>query len=209
MYTSGPICSHRGREGRSHKLARIPIPPSELLLQSTRNKNKAGLFFFEYLSRHPSFDIMVKFGPTVGGNGGAEFKSFRERPVEQLDVWYGNGTGDNVNKYTILRGLRIRWAGGEQSRPIGYCPDEEEARVLHTSFDSERNGDDLLESMDIYGSASRVDSLRLVTKDEMDHFEAGGVGGDKCAQPADGRKLYGLYGRAGDDIDKLGAVFDH
>lgn len=63
--------------------------------------------------------------------------------------------------------------------------------------------------MDIYGSASRVDSLRLVTKDEMDHFEAGGVGGDKCAQPANGRKLYGLYGRAGDDIDKLGAVFDH
>ncbi|EAW19517.1 uncharacterized protein NFIA_025910 [Aspergillus fischeri NRRL 181] len=129
---------------------------------------------------------MVNCGPTIGGNGGSEFKSFRERPVEQLDVWYGNGSGDDFNKYTILRGIKIRWAGGEQSRDIGHCPEKEERGVLHTSFDFERNGNDPLEWMDIYGSASRVDSLRLVTKDEKDHFEAGGVGGDKCVQPANG-----------------------
>jgi hypothetical protein len=46
-----------------------------------------------------------------------------------------------------------------------------------------------------------------VTHDEKEHFEPGGIGGTKCVQPADGRMLYGFYGRAGNDIDKLGAVF--
>ncbi|KAJ5471442.1 hypothetical protein N7530_008799 [Penicillium desertorum] len=64
-----------------------------------------------------------------------------------------------------------------------------------------------LDWMDLYGSTSRADSLRLVTCDEHDYFEAGGIGGTKSIQPAEGRKLYGFYGRAGHDIDQLGAIF--
>jgi hypothetical protein len=78
---------------------------------------------------------------------------------------------------------------------------------MHTSFDFERNGDGPLDWMDIYGSSGRADSLRLVTQDETDYFEAGGIGGDKCIQPAHGRKLFGFYGRAEGDIDQLGAIF--
>jgi hypothetical protein len=129
--------------------------------------------------------------------------------VEQLDAWYGKGT-DPFNEFTILRGIKIRWAGGEESPMIGHCPGDNETGVLHTSFDFENNGYDTLEWMDIYGSTGRVDSLRLVTRNERDYFEVGGVGGDKCVQrPAHGRNLHGLYGRAGSDIDKLGGIFKY
>ncbi|KAH2009012.1 hypothetical protein KXV97_001566 [Aspergillus fumigatus] len=150
---------------------------------------------------------MVKKGPTTGGNGGSEFNLYsRDEPVEQLDIWYGLGTGPDFDKYTVLKGLRVRWAGGGQDQ-VGDCFDDEQDRILHTSFDFERYGNDPLDWMDLYGSTGRVDSLRLVTHDEKDHFEAGGIGGTKCIQPAGGRTLYGFYGRAGHDIDKLGAVF--
>ncbi|KAF7589392.1 hypothetical protein BBP40_004335 [Aspergillus hancockii] len=149
---------------------------------------------------------MVRKGPTIGGNGGAAFELWREnKPVEQLDVWYGAGSGD-FNKYTILKGIKVRWAG-ENPGQAGYCPEQDEDRILHTSFDFE-HGNDPLKWMDIYGSTGRADSLRLVTQEERDYFEAGGIGGDKCIQPANRRKLHGFYGRAGDDIDKLGAVFN-
>ncbi|GIJ84900.1 hypothetical protein Asppvi_003751 [Aspergillus pseudoviridinutans] len=147
---------------------------------------------------------MVKKGPTTGGNGGSEFNLYsRDEPVEQLDVWYGQGTPPDFDKFTVLRGLKVRWAGDGDDQ-AGCCPDDEQERILHTSYDF---GNDSLDWMDIYGSTGRVDSLRLVTHNEKDHFEAGGIGGTKCGQPAGGRKLYGFYGRAEKDIDKLGAVF--
>jgi hypothetical protein len=150
---------------------------------------------------------MVKKGPTTGGNGGSEFNLYsRDEPVKQLDVWYGHGSGPDFDKFIVLRGLKVRWAEGGQDQ-IGYCPDDEQYDPMHTCFDFERNGDDPLDWMDIYGSTGRVDSLRLATQDERDHFEAGGIGGTKCVQPAHGRRLYGFYGKAGHDIDKLGAVF--
>jgi hypothetical protein len=149
---------------------------------------------------------MVKKGDPVGGEGGGAFEIYRDKPVEQLDVWYGAGSGPEFDKFTVLKGIKVRWAGGESSA-VGSCPPDETQRILHTSFDFERNGNDPLDWMDIYGSTGRVDSLRLVTQDERDYFEAGGIGGDKKFQPANGRKLYGFFGRAGDDIDKLGAVF--
>lgn len=156
---------------------------------------------------------MVKKGDPIGGNGGDEFDLFRDMPVKQLDVWYGRGSGDGFEKYTVLRGIRVKWADDEQG-DAGFCPPGEQQRILHTSFDFERNGNDPLDWMDIYGSngstvaAGRADSLRLVTRRERDYFEAGGIGGDKRIQPADGRKLYGFYGRAKNDIDQLGAVFN-
>ena len=125
--------------------------------------------------------------------------------MEQLDVWYGSGSGE-FDKYTVLRGIKVRWSDGHEGC-AGYCPKDEQERVLHTSFDFENNGNDPLEWMDIYGSTGRADSLRLVTENEKDYFEAGGTGGDKYIQPAHGRKLYGFSGRAGDDIDMLAAVF--
>jgi hypothetical protein len=150
---------------------------------------------------------MVKWGTTVGGNGGTEFEIFNgNTPVEQLDVWYGTGSGP-AEQYTILKGIQVRWAGGKNSRPVGSCPPGEQQSILHTSFDFECNGNDPLNWMDIYGSTSRVDSLRLVTQDESDYFEAGGIGGTKSTQPAQGRKLCGFYGRAGQDIDQLGPIF--
>ncbi|KAG2417441.1 hypothetical protein HFD88_008660 [Aspergillus terreus] len=150
---------------------------------------------------------MVKKGRAAGGQGGTPFELRRDKPIEQLDVWYGAGHGPDVDKFTVLKGLQVRWAGGEYSDAVGTCPPDEEERILHTSFDFERGGDDPLEWMDIYASTARVDSLRLVTQDERDHFEAGGTGGDKQVQPAHGRKLYGFYGRADADIDQLGAIF--
>ncbi|KAJ5471269.1 hypothetical protein N7530_008626 [Penicillium desertorum] len=151
---------------------------------------------------------MVKKGTAVGGNGGGPFElSHGNTPVEQVDVWYGSGSGAPVEKYTVLKGIRVRWAGGDLSRPAGSCPQGEQERILHTSFDFDRNGNDPLDWMDIYGSASRADSLRLVTRREKDYFEAGGIGGTKTAQHGEGRKLCGFYGRAGDDIDQLGAIF--
>ncbi|KAJ5941831.1 hypothetical protein N7516_001999 [Penicillium verrucosum] len=149
---------------------------------------------------------MVKKGPTVGGNGGSEFNLWsNDTPVAQLDVWYGRGSGVEFEKYTVLKGIKVRWADNDVDL-VGSCPPEQQD-PLHTSFDFENYGDDPLEWMDIYGSTGRADSLRLVTRDEKDFFEAGGTGGGKCTQPAQGRKLYGFYGRAGYDIDQLGAVF--
>ena len=113
----------------------------------------------------------------------------------------------DFERYTILRGIKVKWADDDWDG-AGYCPPEEEQRILHTSFDFERNGNDPLDWMDIYGSTGRADSLRLVTQHEKDYFEAGGIGGDKGIQPAYGRKLYGFYGRAGNDIDQLGAIFN-
>ncbi|KAJ6118184.1 hypothetical protein N7471_014061 [Penicillium samsonianum] len=149
---------------------------------------------------------MVMPTTPVGGNGGAPFKlSNGNIPVEQLDVWYGSGSGVDVEKYTILRGIRVKWADGKYDA-AGFCPSQEQDRVLHTSFDFENHGKDPLDWMDIYASTSRVDSLRLVTHNETDYFEAGGIGGTKSVQPAKGRTLYGFEGRAGWDIDKLGAI---
>jgi hypothetical protein len=159
---------------------------------------------------------MVKKGEPVGGNGGDAFDLFRDQPVKQLDVWYGRGSGDGFEEYTVLRGIRVKWADDEED-DVGFCPPGEMQRILHTSFDFERNGNDPLDRMDIYGSTGpsgpsgptgRANSLRLVTRRERDYFEAGGIGGDKRIQPADGRKLYGFYGRAKNDIDQLGAVFN-
>ncbi|KAL2827348.1 hypothetical protein BDW59DRAFT_160314 [Aspergillus cavernicola] len=156
---------------------------------------------------------MVVKGPTIGGNDGSAFELWREnKPVEQLDIWYGPGTGDNFKQYTILKGIKVRWAGdkhGQEEGHAGYCPNEDKERILHTSFDFESNGNDPLEWMDIYGSTGRADSLRLVTHNERDYFEAGGIGGEKRVQPAGGRKLHGFYGKAGDDIDQLGGVFNN
>lgn len=150
---------------------------------------------------------MVKKGPTVGGKGGAPFELLDgNTPVEQVDVWYGSGSAP-VEQYTILKGIQVKWAGGKPSPPVGSCPQGEQERILHTSFDFEHNGNDPLDWMDIYGSASRADSLRLVTRQDKDFFEAGGIGGTKSSQPAPGRKLCGFYGRAGHDIDQLGAIF--
>ncbi|OGE47383.1 hypothetical protein PENARI_c046G11472 [Penicillium arizonense] len=149
---------------------------------------------------------MVQKGPAVGGDGGSPFDLLNgNRPVEQLDVWYGSGSGD-ADRYIVLKGIKVRWPDGKTGQ-VGSCPPGDQPSPLHTSFDFERNGNDPLDWMDIYGSTGRADSLRLVTHDETDYFEAGGIGGGKCIQPAQGRKLYGFYGRAGFDIDKLGAYF--
>jgi hypothetical protein len=166
---------------------------------------------FGYLSRKSLFQslfhIMVLEGDTVGGTGGSPFRLFNgDTPVEQLDVWYGKGS-PSAEQYTVLKGIKVRWADNTISRPAGSCPEEEQKEILHTSFDFEDNGNDPLEWMDIYASTSRVDSLRLVTRNEKDYFEAGGVGGTKSAQHAHGRKLYGFQGQAGSDIDRLGAIF--
>ncbi|KAJ6089233.1 hypothetical protein N7467_004449 [Penicillium canescens] len=151
---------------------------------------------------------MVKKGTAVGGNGGSKFElSCGNTPVEQLDVWYGSGSGVDVEKYTVLKGIEVKWADGKTGH-AGSCPSQEQQRILHTSFDFERNGNDPLNWMDIYGSTSRADSLRLVTHDENDYFEAGGIGGTQSIQPAQGRTLCGFFGRAGDDIDQLGAIFN-
>jgi hypothetical protein len=149
---------------------------------------------------------MVKKGTPVGGNGGTEFELSRgNTPVEQLDVWYGSGSAP-AEQYTILKGIKVKWADGKTGQ-AGSCLPEKQQRILHTSFDFERNGNDPLDWMDIYGSTSRADSLRLVTHDESDYFEVGGTGGTQSIQPAQGRKLCGFFGRAGEDIDQLGAIF--
>ena len=149
---------------------------------------------------------MVEYGPTVGGNGGSDFRLLDgNTPVEQLDLWYGSGSAP-VQQYTVLKGIKVKWPDGKIER-AGTCPSEEQDRILHTSFDFEKNGNDPLNWMDLYGSTSRADSLRLVTQDESDYFEAGGIGGTKCVQPAQGRKLCGFYGKAGEDIHQLGAIF--
>lgn len=149
---------------------------------------------------------MVKKGPSVGGNDGGSFELLDgNTPVEQVDVWYGQGTRP-ADQYTILKGIAVKWADGKTGH-AGYCPPGEQERILHTSFDFEHNGNDPLDWMDLYGSNSRADSLRLVTREEKDFFEAGGFGGTKCPQPAHGRKLYGFYGKAGDDIYQLGSIF--
>ncbi|KAL2833571.1 Jacalin-like lectin domain-containing protein [Aspergillus pseudoustus] len=153
---------------------------------------------------------MVQKGPTVGGNGGSPFEIFRDQPVQQVDLWYGRGSGDNFKQFTVLKGIEVRWPGVAEPGRAGFRPNDKNHDVLHTSFDFENNGNEKLEWMDIFGSAGRVDSLRFMTdrQHEGDYFAAGGVGGSICVQPAVGRKLCGFFGRAGDDIDKLGAVFD-
>ncbi|KAJ5675626.1 hypothetical protein N7462_008523 [Penicillium macrosclerotiorum] len=158
---------------------------------------------------------MVKMGPAVGGNGGETFNLWRDKPVEQLDVWYGKGS-DDLEKDIVLKGIKIRWATDGQGHvelgQAGYCPPKEEQNILHTNFNF-ISGNEPLYWMYIYGSTGRAHSLRigthdLVTREDRDFFEVGGIGGDQCIQPAYGRKLYGFYGRAGEDIDQLGAVFD-
>lgn len=153
---------------------------------------------------------MVHQGPTTGGEGGGEFNLYsRDKPVKQLDLWYGRGSGE-FNQYTVLKGIELRWDGIEKPEGTGSRPDDNNHDLLHTSFDFENDGHENLEWMDLYGSAGRVDSLRFMTErqKEGDYFAAGGVGGSICVQPARGRELYGFYGRSGDDIDKLGAVFN-
>lgn len=149
---------------------------------------------------------MVKMGPTVGGNGGGTFDLWRDnKPVEQLDVWYGRGSGD-FEKDIVLKGIKVRWAKDEQGRvelgQAGSCPPKEEQSILHTNFDF-ISGNEPIYWMYIYGSTGRAHSLRigthdLVTREDRDYFEVGGIGGDQCIQPAYGRKLYGFYGRAGE-----------
>ncbi|KFY00913.1 hypothetical protein V495_07099 [Pseudogymnoascus sp. VKM F-4514 (FW-929)] len=157
---------------------------------------------------------MVIKGPTVGGNGGRTFDLWRDsKPVEQLDVWYGKGSGD-FEKDIVLKGIKVRWAKDEQGNveqgQVGSCPPKEEQSMLHTSFSA---GNEPIYWMNIYGSAGRANSLRLathdaLTHDERGHFEVGGIGGDQCIQPVEWRNLHGFYGRAGEDIDQLGAVFN-
>lgn len=161
---------------------------------------------------------MVIKGPTVGGNGGGTFDLWRDnKPVEQLDVWYGRGSGD-FEKDIVLKGIKVRWAKDEQGHveqgQVGSSPPKEEQSILHTSFDLEEasSGNEPIYWMNIYGSTGRADSLRFATHDALTHdergfFEVGGVGGDQCIQPVNWRKLHGFYGRAGEDIDQLGAVF--
>jgi hypothetical protein len=183
----------------------IPIYSELPTLLRTNHQRES---FFQISIPRSLFRIMVKKGTATGGDGGSPFEIYRDtEPVKQLDVWYGKGSGPDVDKYTVLRGIRVWWAGGGRPAEAGYCPNDEKYDPMHTSFDFERNGNDPLDWMDIYGSTGRVDSLRLVTQDERDHFEAGGIGGTKCVQPAKGRKLHGFYGKAGGDIDKLGGVF--
>jgi hypothetical protein len=149
---------------------------------------------------------MVTKGKEVGGGGGQPFTLLNDdKPVEQLDAWYGKGSGP-AEPYTILRGIKVKWSDGKECH-AGYCPSDEQDRVLHTSFDFANSGNDPLDWLKIYASTSRVDSLRLVTQQERDYFEAGGIGGDKSIQPAHGRKLCGFEGRAESDIDMLGAIF--
>ncbi|KFZ03759.1 hypothetical protein V502_10682 [Pseudogymnoascus sp. VKM F-4520 (FW-2644)] len=157
---------------------------------------------------------MIEKGRTVGGNGGGTFDLWRDnKPVEQLDVWYSRGSGD-FEKDIILKGIKVRWAKDEQGHveqgQAGSCLLKEEQSIVHTSFDFAEN--EPLYWMNIYGSTGRVDSLRFATHDVVAHdergyFEAGGIGGDQYIQPVDWRKLPGFYGRAGEDIDQLGAVF--
>ncbi|KAK1139844.1 hypothetical protein N8T08_011089 [Aspergillus melleus] len=153
---------------------------------------------------------MVHLGPAIGGEGGGEFNLYRDKPVKQLDVWYGSGSGDQFKQYTVLKGIELRWNGDENPARTGSTPSDTNQSLLHTSFDFENDGHEDLEWMDIWGSAGRVDSLRFLTerKKEGDYFAAGGVGGGKRIQPAHDRELCGFYGRSGDDIDKLGAVFN-
>jgi Jacalin-like lectin domain len=151
---------------------------------------------------------MVEKGPEVGGNGGTQFEISRDQPVHQLDVWYGKGSG-GFKEYTVLKGIEVRWADDVKPYGAGSRPGEDNHDLLHTSFDFKNGGHEKLEWMDIFGSTGRVDSLRFLTERqrEGDFFAAGGAGGRICVQPAGGRKLCGFYGRAADDIDKLGAIF--
>ncbi|KAJ6089234.1 hypothetical protein N7467_004450 [Penicillium canescens] len=57
---------------------------------------------------------MVKIGPIVGGNSGAKFDLWRDnRPVKQLDVWYGRDSGVDFEKYTVLKGIEVKWANNQ------------------------------------------------------------------------------------------------
>lgn len=162
---------------------------------------------------------MVHMGPAVGGNGGGTFDLWRDnKPVEQLDVWYGRGSGE-FEKDIVLKGIKVRWAKDEQgnieSGLAGSCPPKEEQGILHTNFTNLNfiSGNQPIYWMYIYGSSGRAHSLRIGTHDratleDRDYFEAGGIGGDQSIQPAYGKMLYGFYGRAGEDIDQLGAVFN-
>ncbi|KAF4170832.1 hypothetical protein CNMCM8694_005645 [Aspergillus lentulus] len=135
---------------------------------------------------------MVQRGPTIGGDGGGPFEFFRDdQPVEQVDLWYGRGSGEDFKQFTVLKGIEVHWADGSCDG-AGSRPNEDNHDILHTSFDFENNGDEKLQWMDIYGSAGRVDSLRFMTDrhHEGDYFAAGGVGGGIRVQPAVGRKLY-------------------
>ncbi|KAJ5453400.1 uncharacterized protein N7458_004356 [Penicillium daleae] len=82
---------------------------------------------------------MVQMGPIVSGNGGEKFNLWRDnKPVEQLDVWYGRGSGD-FEKDIVLKGIKVRWAKDEQGHvelgQAGSCPLKEEQSILHTNFD--------------------------------------------------------------------------
>ena len=78
---------------------------------------------------------MIEKGRAVGGNGGGTFDLWRDnKPVDQLDVWYGRGSGD-FEKEIVLKGIKVRWAKDEQGHVeeghAGSCP---KRRAEHNAY---------------------------------------------------------------------------
>ncbi|RMZ44793.1 hypothetical protein AFCA_011015 [Aspergillus flavus] len=144
--------------------------------------------------------------PPTGGKGGTDFGNslWKFKPVRQLEVWWGQGSGDQ-HQYTVLKGLRLHW-DGESPASTGTVPQDDSDDLLHSSYtfaDHEK-----IHWMNIHGapseSSGRADSLRFLANN---NFAAGGSGGGKRQQSIGNGTLFGLQGKSGSDIDSLRAVF--
>ncbi|KAB8222580.1 hypothetical protein BDV33DRAFT_168439 [Aspergillus novoparasiticus] len=153
----------------------------------------------------------------IGGTGGDDFGDrlyHNGDPVTKVEFWYGPG-GDYDHE--ILRAIRVHW--GSDHDEAG-ATQEKRKGLLHTTHDLDKGK---VQSLQIYGTFNldhpksgdtpdekgRVDSVRLLG---LDAFAAGGHwgydNGGNGEQDLGNGVLLGFWGKAGDDIDSLGSIFN-
>ena len=142
-------------------------------------------------------DLNLIYNPYVGHEGGGQvFKAIPSNPkssVSSLEGWTHNGPGD----HEVLKALRVRWDDGEE-KTYGHPSGHSKATTIHKS--------ERIRRMNV-GAGDWVDSIQYESTHAPSGWKVGGDDGPPHEQDVGNGVLMGFWGRAGSDIDELGAVF--
>ncbi|KAK9442330.1 Cwf15/Cwc15 cell cycle control protein [Metarhizium brunneum] len=136
------------------------------------------------------------WNPPTGHDGGNEFKAIHPENdvyISSMKVWtHKTGLGDEV-----IKAIELIWSTG-QSRLYGHPKGDG-----HTTT---------------FQKSERITKIRICSGDWVDsiYYEStkapswriGGSGGIPHDQDTENGVFVGFWGRSGDDIDKLGSVFE-